>query len=516
MKRRNFIKNVSLASVSTPFIFNGKTLNAIEKNLFTVPKSFEDRILIVIRLNGGNDGLNTIIPIDQYDNLMIQREAIIIPENEIINVADNNGFHPAMNGMANLYNEGKIGIIQNVGYPQQNRSHFRSMDIWTRGLMDPSLNTGWLGRYFNLEHPNYPNGYPNDDHTDPFAINMGFEVSATCQGMLSNFSHALLDPTVAAVLPNSGGINDGSYYGEHIEFLTGIINQTNVFGANIKDAYDAGNNLSTLYDENNRLAEQLKQVARLISGGLKTKVYVLNVNGFDTHDNQIIQTDTTSGIHANLLKTVSDAVAAFQDDITRLGHADRVVGMTFSEFGRQTAANGSFGTDHGDAAPLILFGDCINHGFYGPNPEIPDQITSQAGIPMQIDFRDVYASIIKDWFMVEENEVRSLFEHNVTFHNIVGNCSLDTQEQIKEDAIKAIVYPNPCGSSTTLKLEGKGEYVSISVINLQGQKVKTAFEGTLTPSTHHLPIDLDGIKSGNYRVVIISPNGKESVSLLKL
>lgn len=516
MKRRNFIKNVSLASASAPFVFNNTTIRALEKNFFTVPKASEDRILVIIRLNGGNDGLNTIIPIDQYDNLMIQRESIIIPENQLINVETNNGFHPAMSGMANLYNEGKIGVIQNVGYPQQNRSHFRSMDIWTRGIMDPSINTGWLGRYFNIEHPNFPEGYPNNDFTDPFAISMGFEVSATCQGVISNYSHSLLDPTTAAVLPNSGGVNDGSYYGDHIEFLTGIINQTNEYGANIKDAYDAGNNMSQLYDDNNDLAMQLKQVARLISGGLKTKVYVLNVNGFDTHDNQIEEGAVTTGTHANLLKSVSDGIAAFQDDITLLGHSERIVGMTFSEFGRQTAANASFGTDHGDAAPLILFGDCINHGFYGPNPEIPDEITPQAALEMKIDFRDVYASILKDWFMVEESEVRALFDNDVTFHDIVGNCSLSTEEQIADKTIKALVYPNPCGASTTLKYESKGEKVNISLVNLNGQVVKHVFEGNLSPSTHNIPIDLDGVKSGNYRVLIAGPNGKESISLLKM
>ena len=190
--------------------------------------------------------------------------------------------------------------------------------------------------------------------------------------------------------------------------------------------------------------------------------------------------------------------------------------MTFSEFGRQTAANGSIGTDHGDSAPLFLFGDCINHGFYGPNPEIPDVITPQAGTPMLIDFRDIYASILKDWFLVEEEDVRSLFEHEVIFHNVIGNCSLNTEEIAQAEKVKAIAYPNPCQSKTTLKLEASGEYVSIFIVNLQGQHIKTVYEGTLSPTTHHIPIDMSDVKQGNYHIIITRPTGKENVAIIKM
>lgn len=121
-----------------------------------------------------------------------------------------------------------------------------------------------------------------------------------------------------------------------------------------------------------------------------------------------------------------------------------------------------------------------------------------------------------DWFLVKENEVRSLFDHDVTFHDIIGNCSLSTEETIASEKNKAIVYPNPCGALTTLKFDTKGEFVSIFLINLQGQKVKPVYEGTLTPSTHHIPIDMNGLDNGNYQVVIITPNAKQNVSLIKL
>lgn len=517
MKRRSFVKNVSLASFGVPFVFNNMEIETITKKLFRVPKSMDDRVLVIIRLNGGNDGLNTIVPIDQYDNLIIQRSNIILPESELIPVDGNNGMHPVMTGMANMINEGNLSIIQNVGYPEQNRSHFRSMDIWTSGMMDPDETTGWLGRNFTVDHPDFPNGYPNNDYKDPFAISMGYEVSATCQGLMTNFSHTVVDPFDATNLPNSAVVNDGTYYGSHMDYLSGIIAQTNQYGDQISDAASAGNTLSSLYDPNSSLAEQLKNVALMISGGLETKVYILNVNGYDTHDNQVLGTDTTLGTHADLMKQVSDAIYAFQDDLKLLGLEKRVAGMTFSEFGRQIASNASEGTDHGDAAPLFLFGDCLETTVYGPNPTIPDQISNQAGLPMMIDFRDVYASLLRYWFGVEDTEIQSMFEHDVTYHNIIGGCNLSTDDQSDlNQSVASIVYPNPCGKNATLKINGEGGNVKIEIYDIQGRQMKTVFEGKLTLATHHIPMELDGLENGTYSLKIQQPKGIESVQLIKM
>lgn len=517
MKRRNFVKNVSMASIGVPFVFKNMQFEAVSKKLFDVPKSMEDRVLVIIRLNGGNDGLNTIVPIDQYSNLLTQRSNIILPENDLIPIVGDNGMHPVMTGMANMLNDGNLSIIQNVGYPEQNRSHFRSMDIWSSGMMDPNETTGWLGRHFTVDHPDFPDGYPNNDYQDPFAISMGYEVSSTCQGLMANFSHTVVDPFDAANLPNSSAANDGTYYGEHMEYLTGIIAQTNQYGDQINDAANAGNTLSSLYDSNNPLAEQLKNVALMISGGLETKVYILNVNGFDTHDNQVLGSDTTLGTHANLMKQVSDAIYAFQDDLKLLGLEKRVAGMTFSEFGRQIASNASEGTDHGDAAPLFLFGDCLETSLYGPNPTIPAQVSNQAGLPMMIDFRDVYASLLRYWFGVEDATVQSMFEHSVTYHNIIGGCNLSTDEQNSmTESLSSIVYPNPCGDKATLKVNGEGGNVKIEIYDMQGRMMKSVFEGKLTLATHHIPMELDGLENGTYSVKIQQPNGIESVQLIKM
>ena len=354
MKRRDFVKNLSLASVGTPFLLNDLKFQTISKPLFPIQKSAEDKVLVIIRLGGGNDGLNTVIPLESYDNLANHRSNIIIPQNDLLSITNTLAFHPTMTGMQNMFNDGKLSIIQNVGYPEQNRSHFRSTDIWDKGLMEPSATTGWMGRNFDNSYPNFPEDYPNDSNPDPFAIKMGSEVSATCQGLMGNFSHSVSNPFDTFNLSETSALNDGSYYGSHMEYLSTIIGQTNAYGSQVNDAANNGSTLSNKYDDNNPLAVQLRYVAQMISGGLQTKVYILNINGFDTHDSQVSASDVKQGNHTDLLKTVSDAIEAFQDDLALLNLEQRVAGMTYSEFGRQIASNASLGTDHGDAAPLKL------------------------------------------------------------------------------------------------------------------------------------------------------------------
>ena len=363
MKRRKFIKNVSLAAAASSLAFDDLIAQTFTKFDSLSNFRYGERVLIIVRLNGGNDGLNTVIPISQYANLGIQRSNILIPQSDVLNLTNDVGLHPEMTGMESMFNDGKLSIIHNVGYPDQNRSHFRSMDIWTSGLIDSPATTGWFGRHFDGVFPNFPDDYPNNGMPDPIAISMGYQVSETCQGLMGNFSHSVSDPTDNFNLATTNIVDDGTYYGNQVKYLATIIEQSNKYGAQINIAASNGNTLSNKYDPDSRFADQLKNVARMISGGLKTKVYILNINGFDTHDThdaQIDSTGTTIGNHAQLLKTLSDGISAFQDDLNLLGLEEQVLGMTFSEFGRQIASNASYGTDHGDAGPMFLFGSWMS------------------------------------------------------------------------------------------------------------------------------------------------------------
>jgi hypothetical protein len=346
---------------------------------------------------------------------------------------------------------------------------------------------------------------------------MGSEVSATCQGLVGNFSHAVNDPFSSSVLPLTPVVNDGTYYGSQIEYISTLINQTNEYGQQINSAAVAGNSLSNLYDPQNPLAVQLKYIAQMISGGLKTKVYILNINGFDTHDAQVDANDVAEGAHALLLQRLSDAVRAFQHDLQLLGLEQRVAGMTFSEFGRQIASNGSLGTDHGDAAPLFLFGACISTGIVGANPQIPNQVNNQAGLPMQIDFRDVYASLLKDWFEVDPNVIQSLFEQNIQYLDLLQGC---TNAVENSDGInlnnKALAFPNPSVGTQQLKFRSEGAHYEIFIVNQQGKAEAKIHDAYLGSGQQILSFNLQKLAAGTYYYLLKSAEKQELVAFQKL
>lgn len=515
MKRRSFVQSVALSSIGAPLLLKDFKFGAITKQLFKTSRDAEDRVLVLLRLNGGNDGLNTIFPLDQYDNLVIQRSNILIPENQLITIAPTIAMHPTMTGMANMFNDGKLSIVQNVGYPEQNRSHFRSMDIWSNGLMAQDASTGWLGRHLDQNYPNYPDDYPNAAFPDPFAISMGYEVSATCQGLMANFSHTVADPFDTFNLQESSQLNDGTYYGSHMEYLATIIAQANDYGAAVNTAANNGNTLSSLYDDNNPVAVQLRYVAQMISGGLKTKIYIVNLNGFDTHDAQVNENAPELGTHTDLLQKISGAIAAFQDDMQLLGLENRVAGMTFSEFGRQVASNASNGTDHGDAAPLFLFGGCISSPVIGPNPVISDQVVDQAGIPMQIDFRDVYASVLKDWFEADPADIQAMFEHTVNFIPVLDACNLGIDEN-KLSGADVIVFPNPLSDAATIRMSSRNESVTIRVMDMNNRLVQEVCSKTFAEGEHDVPFNLGDAPSGEYLVTVSKPSGNFTKRIVKV
>lgn len=501
MKRRQFIKAAGTA-VSVPLLLNGMRVSAMPRSFLSrIVNPESDRVLVLIQLNGGNDGLNMVVPMDQYDNLANVRGNILLPESSILSIEDTVGLHPVMTGIRGLYDDGKMGIVQSVGYPNQNRSHFRSSDIWTSGSPAEEVwTTGWLGRYFEGLYPAYPDGYPNGEYPDPFAITMGSIVSETCQGTATNFSLTLNDPfSLAPLTEGSPSDLPDTPYGEELAFLRLSISQANAYGDVITDAAQNGSNMAT-YPEDNRLAAQLKNVALLMAGGLQTRVYVVSLGGFDTHANQVQQGDVTLGDHAELLQQLSDAMAVFQSDLQMLGLDQRVVSMTFSEFGRRIRSNDSFGTDHGTAAPLMLFGSCVNPAILGDNPEISTDVSGDEGVPMQHDFRDVYGSLLMDWFEVSEDDVRSLLYNDFQYLPLLLNCTATSTrpEPKSEEAILMGAYPNPCSNWTTISFTSADEWAKLSLFDSIGNELRVVTNQRLSAGEHKIQVDLHGLPPGTY------------------
>jgi uncharacterized protein (DUF1501 family) len=500
MKRRKFLQSAG-AAMTIPVMLNGMKLSAMPKSSVFGSMNETDRVLILIRLNGGNDGLNMVIPRDQYDGIAAVRNNIMIPENNVLPLSDTVGLHPIMTGAQNLFNDGRLAVMQAVGYPNQNRSHFRSTDIWTSGSpANEYWNTGWMGRYFQGLHPDFPEGYPNEEFAAPFAITMGRTVSETCQGTSSNFSLTLSDPfNIAPLTEGEPGLIPDTPYGEELAFLRVAITQSNAYGDTITEAANLGTNMVD-YPEDNELAQQLKNAALLIGGGLQTKVYIVSLGGFDTHANQVALDDTTVGGHANLLKTLSDAMAAFQADLVAQGLDERVMSLTFSEFGRRIKSNESLGTDHGTAAPLFLFGSCVNPSIFGDNPEIPADIGNSEGVPMQHDFRDIYGSVLMDWFGVSETDVNDLLYQDFTYLPVIQGCEVNSVGPNLTTGLELALncYPNPCRNNLTVEFNTLDEWARLSIFDSIGSEVKTVFNKRLQPGVHKVNVDMHDLPAGGY------------------
>ena len=526
MKRREFIKRVAPASL-LPFAINGQPITAFGKLLGADAKDFTqtDKVLVLVQLNGGNDGLNTLIPLDQYTNLTKARPDLYIPEDKVLplNGIDGTGFHPAMSKMKNMYDEGKMRIIQSVGYPNQNYSHFRSTDIWmSGGNSDEVLESGWVGRYLSEEFPNYPNGFPNDDMEDPLAIQIGSLVSQVCQGVAVNMGFALSNPSNYYQLL-SGNYPDApdSLAGKELDYVRTIARQSNAYSLKIKEAAENASNLSDFYPEGNRLADQLKIVAQLIAGGLQTRVYIVSMGGFDTHANQVDPVDSNeTGYHAYLLETVSEAIHAFQDDIEKLKVDDRVLGMTFSEFGRRIVSNASTGTDHGSAAPLFMFGSKVKSGISGKNPIIPEDATVRDNLEMEFDFRTIYSAILQDWFCIDKSDTDTVLLHDFDKMDIIQNvCETSSIEKLsRKQAGDAYItnYPNPFSSETTIKYYSDGGHVNISILDTHGRIITNLVNTSIAQGTHEVQFNAMGLKPGTYYCQFQNNMMSQTKSLLKI
>ncbi len=507
MERRKFLRN-SLALL-TPTIINGNPVYALQDHPMLdsalLASSNTDRVLVIIQLSGGNDGLNTVIPLSEYSKYYNARTNIAIPENKVLSLKgfDATGIHPAMTAMQNLFSEGKLNIVQSVGYPQPSFSHFRATDIWMSGSdSDQYLNTGWAGRFLNYENEGYPDGYPNTDAPDPLAIQIGSLATLTCQGPAVNMALSISDPSsFYNLIDGADAAVANTNAGYELSFLRTVAKQTNQYTARIKQASDSVKQQVTY--PNNSLAAQLKIVARLIKGGLQTKVYMVNYGSFDTHASQAVATDTTTGTHANLLKVVSDAVAAFQSDMSGLEIEDRVIGMTYSEFGRRIKSNASGGTDHGAAAPLFLFGKNVRGGVFGDNPNLPTTATTGDNIPYQYDFRTIYNTILQNWFCVPETaQTEILLKEFSTLPLINASaCGVNNKNSIFAKEALVYNYPNPFSAQTKIEFKTNGGPTLLQLLDGSGTVIRLLIDATYNfPGMNSYNLYGAGLSPGVYYI----------------
>lgn len=364
----------------------------VQSTLAATPAPEKDRsILVLVQLAGGNDGLNTVIPFEDADYYRL-RPTLGIAKEKVLRASATMGLHPSCTALHALLDAGKLGIIQNVGYPNPNRSHFRSTEIWeTASASDEFAATGWIGRFLD----NACAGVPADSH-DPLAVHV-------TAGVPQSFMSARPHPTFGLV-PGGGNRRDNE---ETRRLLEAMVGDTAGGGTsdNANETFLKQTLMDTLVTEkkvqrvigeyrpatpypSTPFSASLRNVAALVAGGLPTRVYFVTLSGFDTHSNQL-------GQHANLLTQLSEGLAAFQRDLEAKKLDGQVTTMTFSEFGRRPSENESRGTDHGTAAPLFVMGARVKGGLHGTPASL--KLERNQDLTFSTDFRRVYATALERW-----------------------------------------------------------------------------------------------------------------------
>jgi len=538
MKRRNFIKLTATASAIG--LLPGQMSHALNIGKKYINCDISNRKLVLIYLGGGNDGLNTIVPLNQYDLYSNLRPTIKVSDsgaNSFINLdssLDDNqqvGLHPSLTGFKNLYDSGYLRILQSVGYPSQNKSHFASTDVYSTGNDGNSwLNggdSGWIGRfiesyYYDLVQQTFPIGVEIGSKTNSLGFHGAEEhgLSLNIEGQdASGFYSVLsgLGGEAPSFIPNS-------HYGEELQYIIDNDQITTLYSEAISNAFNNGSN-STSYDDSD-LSNQLKTVARLISGGLESKVYLVKLNGFDTHFSQIQSANDIQGDHNELLTELNNAISSFMQDISSQGFQDDVVGLTFSEFGRKAKENGNLGTDHGEIAPMFVFGSAINGGVSGTNPDLTEatQNNNWQLETFQFDYRETLGTLLQDYLGADDNAIDStFFNHtsNESFtenkiqdlikpeYSVEENCMSNTLSDNNSELKIFKITPNPFVNEIRI-LNSDYEYeFSYVILDLNGRIIMSGI------SIANSSINLDNIINGIYFIRINYDNRVETHRIIK-
>lgn len=480
--RRSFIQALGLVGAGG-MMLGPAAVSASKPSPLSVALSAaeNDRILVIVRLKGGNDGLNTIVPVYDYATYANLRPTIRHQQSDLINLDANFAIPNYMQPLETMWGNGAMKVVHGVGYPQQNLSHFRSSEIWASTDDVNFEPTGWWGRYFEDLYPDYLINPPEV----PPAIQIGSIGNLVFEGDNNNYAFAVANPAQLESVAQNGALHDvlnipDCVYGDKLLFMRATTNTTFTYAGVINDAYMASTN-SVTYDDND-LSNQLAIVARMIKGGLGTKVYMVSLDGFDNHANQVND-------HRELLEALSNSMKNFYEDIGAIGMEDEVLAMTISEFGRRPYENGSNGTDHGAASPVMLFGPALEgSGFINQHPQIDVWDNNDNLIPTT-DFRDVYASVLTDWFCLDPSIVSGILL-NQTYEilplgfdcEFLGSTDYSNVSRFQH----AGVYKNE-RTYIDFIMPFSG-HVDIKLYDILGREIGTLKNEILTPGPHSIDV----------------------------
>lgn len=498
MQRRDFLKRSAIAGAALPLASSGLLAHPFGHSFFARPASIGDRVLVLINLNGGNDGLNTVVPFNDpvYFN---SRKTIGLKQTDLIKITDDLALNNAMSQTAALFQDGRCAIVENVGYPEQDRSHFRSTDIWNSASQaDQVLFTGWLGRYLEKIHPEYPSVLPHA----PFAIQVSASTSLALQSDKGSMGIAIDNPdrfySLAYGLKAEEDPVPATLAGPELQFVRDVIDQSNFYSTEINKAMLNGST-NAQYDGDS-LSAQLKVVARLINGGLQTGVFMVSLPGFDTHFNQV-------PLQAQRLTQVSRSVKNFLDDVAAAGNGDRVVAMTYSEFGRRLNENGSAGTDHGAAAPQFVFGNPVRGGrVLGGLPNLTD-LDDRGDVKFTVDFRSLYGTVLQDWMGFSSQDTTTALGGDFAKLDLF-TTSAPSSVRTEADAARAgyrlaEATPNPASTRALLSFDlPEHTRVRLYLVGSRGAIARSIMDRSVDAGHQSMMVDVADLTPGSYLTVL--------------
>ncbi len=468
--RRSFLHALGLAGGGSMMLANTNITASVPSKLTqAIAEAETDRILVLMRLKGGNDGLNTIVPIYDFDNYANNRPTIHHKENTLYKLNDDFGIPESMRNMQGMWGEGAMKVVQGVGYENQDLSHFKSSNIWASTDLKEEEDSGFMGRYFEGLHPDFLINPPEI----PAAIQIGSIGNLIFDGQgVSNYALTVSNPEELERIGETGTLHSLTdlpecTYGTRLSYLRSVTNNTFTYAKTIFDAYSNATN-SVEYSDTG-IGKQLAIVARMIKGSLGTKVYMVSIDGFDTHANQEEK-------HAELWEEISKNIALFYDDLKSADLNEKVLTMTISEFGRRVEENGSNGTDHGQAAPVLFFGPGLNgNGFVGEHPDLND-LDVIGNLKYKTDFRQLYSSVMTDWLCIDSQTVDDALlgqpiEKSDLGFDCIGSSDIGMPVTVFSNRTKVKSYQQNNGDTILTIDKAETSHVNITLYSLTGQRI---------------------------------------------
>ncbi len=509
--RRSFLQTLGLGGAGATLMMNGIPMAFGQPTPLSAAlgESNSERVLLIVRLQGGNDGLNTIVPIYDYDKYANARPTLKHEMVDIHKLSHEFGVPKYLQpSIEPIWEGGCMKVVHGTGYENQNLSHFTGTDNISKGTDDEFVETGVYGRYFESIYPDFLLNLPEA----PPAVQIGGVGDIIFTGSESNFAFTIANTRQLERIASDGTLFNVADIpdctkGSQLKFVRGVMNTTLKYSKVIKEA--AATQTNTIEFPDTNLGSALSIISKTIKAGMGTSVYMVNLNGFDTHANQPQK-------HQELLTNITESIMAFYQDLEPSGRDRDVLTMTISEFGRRVNENGSNGTDHGTAAPMLLFGPALNgNGFIGEHPSLSD--LNRGNLKYTQDFINVYGTIMQEWLCVDESIINQSLPRPYTALDLGFNCSSSVRnhDYIVRENFEHIPIYDQGRISIRISNNFEGSY-KISLFNILGQQAGVLYDDVLEPGQHDISVSdqLPQLKPGVYVYSINKDNRNYSKKII--